>query len=511
MRTPSFFYFSTEFQRLLILLIIKIFFIIGLILYGNIGLGPDEAQYWTWSRALDWGYYSKPPAIAWQIWLGSQGFGQTELGVRIFSLLIATLQSISVYRLAICCGLRVSTAFWSGVVMAFCPIGILGSLFAITDGGFLLFWTLAACVVASALTQKQEPSPVVIGLLIACGALFKWPIYFFWVFFLIAYYWQFPQLNWRQVLMGITLSFAGLLPSLWWNISHDWATFRHVLATAQGGSVQVSQGNIFEFLGSQILLFSPILFGLLGFSYWNLIRKFNKMPAAIIFCGVVSLGSLAFFLVFALFQKMQGNWSICAYPTGIVLLSWGINEGKTRFLSWLKGGVILSVLLVSMILMLPSFPHLLSYRINPFKHNMGWVSLKEALEKGGYNSEEHFLVSDKYQTTSLLSFYNPGQKRAYFINLWGIRKNQFSYWPPLIEEQKGKTGYFVWVENAPELQKNWKAKLNHYQIKLEKYFEKVEFLGVNPLVYQNTQMVKGAFIFKCQNCISTQPEDVNLY
>ncbi|MET0689113.1 MAG: hypothetical protein ABWY38_07955, partial [Methyloceanibacter sp.] len=25
----------------------------------------DEAQYWTWSRALDFGYFSKPPMIAW--------------------------------------------------------------------------------------------------------------------------------------------------------------------------------------------------------------------------------------------------------------------------------------------------------------------------------------------------------------------------------------------------------------------------------------------------------------
>ena len=27
----------------------------------------DEAQYWTWSRALDFGYFSKPPMIAWVI------------------------------------------------------------------------------------------------------------------------------------------------------------------------------------------------------------------------------------------------------------------------------------------------------------------------------------------------------------------------------------------------------------------------------------------------------------
>ncbi|MBC7667769.1 MAG: 4-amino-4-deoxy-L-arabinose transferase, partial [Gemmatimonadaceae bacterium] len=28
-------------------------------------LYPDEAQYWLWSRHLDFGYFSKPPMIAW--------------------------------------------------------------------------------------------------------------------------------------------------------------------------------------------------------------------------------------------------------------------------------------------------------------------------------------------------------------------------------------------------------------------------------------------------------------
>ena len=30
-------------------------------------LYPDEAQYWLWSRTLDFGYFSKPPMIAWLI------------------------------------------------------------------------------------------------------------------------------------------------------------------------------------------------------------------------------------------------------------------------------------------------------------------------------------------------------------------------------------------------------------------------------------------------------------
>ena len=40
-----------------------------LTLFGTpLELYPDEAQYWLWSRTLAFGYYSKPPLIAWSIW-----------------------------------------------------------------------------------------------------------------------------------------------------------------------------------------------------------------------------------------------------------------------------------------------------------------------------------------------------------------------------------------------------------------------------------------------------------
>ena len=38
-------------------------------------LYPDEAQYWVWSRSLDLGYFSKPPLIAWIIWLTTAALG----------------------------------------------------------------------------------------------------------------------------------------------------------------------------------------------------------------------------------------------------------------------------------------------------------------------------------------------------------------------------------------------------------------------------------------------------
>src|SRR5215207_3691852 len=50
-------------------------------------LYPDEAQYWLWSRTLDFGYFSKPPVIAWSIWattLGADGEPWVRLSAPLY-------------------------------------------------------------------------------------------------------------------------------------------------------------------------------------------------------------------------------------------------------------------------------------------------------------------------------------------------------------------------------------------------------------------------------------------
>ena len=50
----------------------------------------DEAQYWTWSRELAFGYFSKPPMIAWVIRGTSELCGNSEACIRSASPVIYT-------------------------------------------------------------------------------------------------------------------------------------------------------------------------------------------------------------------------------------------------------------------------------------------------------------------------------------------------------------------------------------------------------------------------------------
>src|ERR1700756_605362 len=60
----------------------------------------DEAYYWMWSKHLAGGYYDHPPMVAVVIRLGTMLAGDTELGVRLVSILLALPMSWAVYRTA---------------------------------------------------------------------------------------------------------------------------------------------------------------------------------------------------------------------------------------------------------------------------------------------------------------------------------------------------------------------------------------------------------------------------
>lgn len=498
--------------RLGLWLILKGIALSLLILYGFIGLGPDEAQYWTWSQSLDWGYYSKPPGIAWQISLGTALFGQTEWGVRSLAVFMSFIQAWLIFFTATRAGLHPRTAYWSALMMAFSPLGILGSLFATTDGGVVLSWTGACFISAVAWQRKESPDPLLVGMWVFLGLLFKWTMGIFWLFYLAFGLFTSTLPKAGRLCCGILLSLAALLPSVWWNYSHDWATFRHVFSTLQGGSMDKAGGNLFEFIGSQALLVSPILFVLLLLCLPSMTRWKELPSRALLYLGAITFVLLLGAIFCSLSQKVQGNWIVFAYPTAFILIGWYAFEQRPTCSRWAIGGVALSIVLCIGLLFLGSTStNRALYRVNSLKHNLGWRKLEEELKRVGYDPKIHFLASDKYQVASELSFYSEGKKRAYFINLQKMRNNQFSYWPAIDQVEKRQGGFFVWTENSPHLEREQERKEIFYEKELPHYFEKVEFLAAVPLITDGESPLKMAFIYWCENPKPSSSHQTNLW
>ncbi len=497
---------------------LKAVLVIALIISGVIGLGPDEAQYWTWSQELAFGYYSKPPGIAWQIAASAAAVGNSELGVRLGALLMGSLLSVAIYFLARACALSPLTCLWAGLAFALTPIGFGATFLAITDGGMILFWTLASVFVCSAL-QQNKPLPYRwIGLCILCGALFKWPIYTLWLWVAVAMIFM-QDYRYKSLLQGVAISLLALLPTVVWNAESDWPTFRHVIstvvnpATANNAAVATAtKGNIGEFIGSQMLLLSPIYAILLVGAFRALFARWRMLSPSLKWCAAVTIVSFGIYGSLSLFKKIQCNWVDLAYPTAIVLVCWYACEEMVKGRRWLAIAAVANVILlataVSLPILSPHYPW--AYKINPFKHNQGWQQLPQALAMGGYDADKHYLIADKYQTCSLLSFYGPKQQRAYFLNLQGIRKNQFSYWPGIPQEPK-TVAFFVATEKAPQLQLRRQSAIENYTQQLSQYYSDVQWIGEFPLVQAPWDTLNGAWIFRCTGFKGAMPAESDLY
>src|SRR5919198_2268804 len=110
--------------------------------YNATDLFFDEAQYWSWSGEPAFGYYSKPPLIAWLIRAASASCGVSEFCVRLPSPFIHTATALAVFAV----GARLyggRTGFWSALVFATLPGVSLSAGIISTDVPLLFFWALA--------------------------------------------------------------------------------------------------------------------------------------------------------------------------------------------------------------------------------------------------------------------------------------------------------------------------------------------------------------------------------
>src|ERR1700720_3107699 len=78
----------------------------------------DESQYWSWAQQLAFGYYSKPPLIAWIIAAAERVCGSGEACIRAPSPVFYLGTSLLIYALANTLYDR-RIAFWAAITFAF--------------------------------------------------------------------------------------------------------------------------------------------------------------------------------------------------------------------------------------------------------------------------------------------------------------------------------------------------------------------------------------------------------
>ncbi|MEO0003704.1 MAG: hypothetical protein RLZZ22_1396 [Pseudomonadota bacterium] len=334
------------------------------VLHSGAGLHVDEAQYWYWSQALEWGYFSKPPLLVGLIRLSTGLFGDGLLGVKALAMVAWLLASALLWRLGTTMGSERAGLIAAALLAATPASGLLG-LTATTDSVLLLFWAFvmwgswrAAHAEGAAAWRWWALTGLALGLAVlskytACALILS----ALWLL------WCCPPARRARLLAGLSLA-AGiacllLLPHLFWNMHNGWPTLHHTLdITVHGGAASATDRaaglghklvSAAEFGLGQLLLLGPAGLAVLALA-WKRRRQtaVAGTPAlwsALRYAWAFAWPLLALGLLQALRAKAQVNWALPAL-LGVCLAAGGLAvrhriSGKA-LTAWVLAGLLLS-------------------------------------------------------------------------------------------------------------------------------------------------------------------------
>jgi 4-amino-4-deoxy-L-arabinose transferase-like glycosyltransferase len=299
-----------------------------------LGIGPDEAQYWCWSRDFAFGYFSKPPLIAWAIAATTSVFGDADWAVRLpapfFHLGAAAFLYLTAKRLY---GAR--AAFWTGLGWLTMPGVVLSSFIIATDAPLLLFWSGALFFLVRIIEDKRAPAGdfILLGVMIGFGMMSKYAMMYFPAALAITLLIR-PireKLLRTPLLLTALAALAIFAPNILWNMENDFQTLSHTAANANWGAPLFRPLNLIEFLGGQFAVFGLILFSALIYCILSW-RRLRADPMALLLL-VFALTPLVIVAGQAFLSRAHANWAAAAYPAALLLVTGLLlREGRGRLL-----------------------------------------------------------------------------------------------------------------------------------------------------------------------------------
>ena len=456
-------------------LVLNLFFLLLRFAYISVSpfdLSPEEAQYWDWSRHLDWSYYSKPPLVAYLNFLSTSLLGNSEFAVRLWAALFGFLSSLLAYAVAKRFFKSERVAFLLGLLPNALPgFNALSFLFT-TDTPLFFFWGLSFYLLYEAVRTEKTRCWLSLGVAGGLGFLAKYSQAFFFPLGVAYILLKKPRLfKTVKPYLAMGVGFLFTLPVLWWNYQHGWVSFKHVLGLS-GVTKKTAfpqWKTFFNFLLSQVYLLGGGFFFYLIYAWIKNISPRRKLFPLTLF----SLPVYLLFQLWSLKKSVYGNWAGFAYFTGGISAGYYFLKGFKRFLLPSLGVLAFSLFLSAVTLYPPLIDKLgLTKLIPPSKDPtrvaVGWEELGRFVSRF-YNPQTDFIFSNLYQISAEMAFYVKGNPQTYVFNYYQ-RMNQYDLWevkdfklfsrylqgediPPwevfIWDRLKGKNGIFVTYFGSP--------------------------------------------------------------
>ena len=410
-RRPSLVHSSYEWSNEDIILLIGLIFLLvvrlGAIYVTPLELGVDEAQYWVWSQDLSFGYYSKPPLIAWIIGISHTILGHSSFGVRIFAPLIQFFITLVLWR----CAYRLyddspragRIGRISALLWALMPAVSLGSAVISTDTPMLLFWCLALYLVlpSNSVTHLSSRKYFLVGFIVGFAMLAKYAGAYFLLcasLWLVAGHISSYSKRFLCLLTLLSGAFLIMLPNIIWNLNNGLVTFIHLSENANLSMPSYSFDGVIDFWQSQIFVFGPLSL----VCFFAAIFRWQKHSVfLLIFCVPI----LVIISIQAYLKESNANWAIVAYPAVTLLVAGWLGNFSRQLLSttticvnFFIGVIIISVTVTG---------HLgkLTPESDPLRRVRGWQALASDLETQIKINNIKTIIADRRATAAILKWY----------------------------------------------------------------------------------------------------------
>src|SRR5580698_1379103 len=275
----------------------------------------DEAYYWMWSKHLAFGYYDHPPGVALVIRLGTMIAGDTELGVRLVSILLALPMSYAVYRAAAILfgGRRVAAT--ATILLNVTLMAAVGTLIVTPDSPLLVASSLVLFCLAKVLETGRGAWWLGVGAAVGAALLSKYTALFFGPAILI---WLIAVPALRRWLLSPWLYLGGLValavfsPVILWNADHQWVSFIKQIGRARIEDFRPA--FIAELIPTQIGFATPLVWILGAMGLCALFRRDAGALASRVLVSAMFWTIVLYFAWHSLHARVEANWFAPIYP-----------------------------------------------------------------------------------------------------------------------------------------------------------------------------------------------------
>lgn len=273
------------------------------------GLYLEEPYYWQWAQQPGWGYYSKPPLVAWLI-AATSCWHDSPLAVKASAILLYPLAGWFVLQTT-----RLlsddQVALRTALLFQLLPGVSFSAIIISTDVPLIVCWSASLWLAISALTRPQRWHWPALGIAIGLGLLAKYnmallpPGLLLWGWF---YRRQQLQQQWRGILVATAIALLVFTPTLVWNLQHQLTSLHHTVAISGVNSAEWRWAALGEFLLAQLGILGPVV-GLIG-GWLFLARPASVRPLLLIVAPALLIAAWV-----AGFGKANANWAAPAAAT----------------------------------------------------------------------------------------------------------------------------------------------------------------------------------------------------